>query len=43
MERERINLHTPRPRNENMNEAYLATGGGIWNSRPAVAAPKRMR
>lgn len=26
------NVQTPRPTKLNMNEAYLATWGGIWNS-----------
>jgi hypothetical protein len=30
-------IQTPRPRNENKNDAYLLTWGGIWNSRSAVA------
>jgi len=29
-------VQTPRPMNENMNDAYFAMTGGIWNSRKPV-------
>lgn len=32
-----INLQIPRPRNENKNEAYRETWGGIWNSNAPMA------
>jgi hypothetical protein len=32
-----VDLQIPRPRNENRNEAYLETWGGIWNSNAPMA------
>jgi len=29
-------VQTPRPMKENMNDAYFAMTGGIWNSRKPV-------